>query len=303
MHATSVKSGRIFPLSVALVLSFWVGSLQAQTTILPTSYYGWLDQYSMNTEHNFVGDEACVPTSSTNAMTYLQNAFPSIYGTSLTGTTYSDWHDTDNILIDQMGTTVAEGTYYDQFVYALQNYIVVQKNFVNTQFSAMFPKDMWETPYPDPTFNIDGHPTASFLSDALSEQAAVLISIEYSNGGGHELLVNGLDWDAVTGTGTLYFIDPLDPSENYNDPNPVDGPAKQTSGTLTLEGDHLKLDYLQYEGGLPNDGSPYDETSATLYGALVVAVPEPGTWSFVILGAAVLFFSRRRMRKMAGAGI
>ncbi len=53
------------------------------------SSFGWLDQFSLNSEaYNYVGPQACVPTSSVNVMTYLQNVAPSYFGTSLTGSTY-----------------------------------------------------------------------------------------------------------------------------------------------------------------------------------------------------------------------
>lgn len=271
-------------------------SLSARATAftLDLANYGWLDQYSLDTSHNFVGNEACVPTSSTNALTYLQNAFPALYGTSLSGTTYADWKATDEAFITSMGTTAVNGTDYDQFVYVLQNYITVEKAFAFTQFASMFPANNWSTEYPDPVFNTNGHPTASFLSDALAAQAAVLISIEYTNGaGGHELLVNGLDWDEDTNTGMLYFVDPLDPSQSYNG-SVVEGAAKQSSGTLVLgSGGQLRLTYNQYEGELPYDENNYEDVTATLYGALAVSIPEPGVYGLLALGGLAMVSARR----------
>lgn len=289
MRARS-HAGRMALLGLALLSAF---ALPAEALTLDLADYGWMDQYSLDTSHNFLGDEACVPTSSTNALTYLQNAFPALYGTSLSGTTYVDWKATDETLVTQMGTTAANGTYYDQFIYALQNYITVQKNYAFTQFISMFPANNWSEPYPDPAFNTNGHPTASFLSGALASQAAVLVSIEYTNGnGGHELLVNGLDWDEDTNTGMLYFVDPLDPSQNYNG-SIVEGTAKQSSGTLVLgSGGELRLTYNQYEGGLPYAENNYQDVTATLYGALAVSIPEPGVGALLAFG--VCFIAARR---------
>lgn len=277
---------------------------RADALTLDLADYGWMDQYSLDTSHNFVGNEACVPTSSTNALTYLQNAFPTLYGTSLSGTTYADWQATDEAFITSMGTTPGNGTYYDQFVYVLQNYITVEKAFAFTQFASMFPANNWSTQYPDPVFNTNGHPTASFLSGALASQAAVLVSIEYTNGGGgHELLVNGLDWDEDTNTGMLYFVDPLDPSQNYNG-SVVEGTAKQSSGTLVLgSGGELRLTYNQYEGELPYDENNYEDVTATLYGALAVSIPEPGVYGLLALGGFVIaarrFCVRRQDRSLS----
>lgn len=37
-----------------------------------------MDQYSMNQENSIVGNEACVTTSSVNALVYLQNLNPAL---------------------------------------------------------------------------------------------------------------------------------------------------------------------------------------------------------------------------------
>jgi hypothetical protein len=77
-------------LSAAVALLAYAASLApARAQLLDIGLYGHLDQYSMNAPHNFVGNEACFPTSSTNALTYLQNAYPGLYGTSLSGANYA----------------------------------------------------------------------------------------------------------------------------------------------------------------------------------------------------------------------
>ena len=234
--------------------------------------YGWLDQYSFNTEHHFIGDEACVPTSSTNGMTYLQNAVPFIFDSSLSGTTYSDWKATGDYLIRTMGTTADVGTYYYQFVYALNDYITVTKGFSEVQFSGMFPNDNWDPAggYPQPNYITSGRPNIEFLTNAIAAGSAVLISIEYTNGnGGHEILANGLDWDTSSQTGTLYFVDPLDPSQNYS-PDVPTGPVKQTVGELSLDNaGRIILTYDQYSGTLPYTDT-YDTVRASFYGLLSV---------------------------------
>jgi hypothetical protein len=277
----------------ALLLIGACARLPAQ--VIPVSLYGWMDQYSVNTENNFVGDEACVPTSSVNAMTYLQNIDPDYFGTSLTGSNYTTWHATDDLLISPqyMNTTVGEGTYYNVFVYAINQYITQTMGFTNTLFSGMFPTDNWDSSYPQPSYITDGRPTESFLADALASNDAVLLSIEYSNGNGHELLANGISWNSTTDTGTLYFVDPLDPSQTYDGGYPS-GTAKETTGNLSLDdnGD-LRMTYDQYQGALPYQPGNYTDYTVSFYGALAIGVPEPAaTLLIAFTGLAALALRR-----------
>ncbi len=280
-------------------------SAQAQISISNSiSLYGWMDQYSItntvNGEMNAVGPEACVPTSSVNALVYLQNLNPPLFGTVLTGgTSYSDWYNTDLSLINLYGTTYANGTYYRQFVYALQTFIQQTHGFSQVSFASMFPSGIWNLQYPVPSFNVDGLPTIDFLTGELSLQAALLVSIKYSNGGGHELLANGITWDTNSSTGTLLFVDPLHPSVNYNGTN-VLGNALETTGTLSLDSNGaVQLNYSQYGGNLTNNTNTFNNVSVTLSGALgLTLVPEPSTMALLLLSGAAAFVVVRRCRKV-----
>lgn len=254
--------------------------------LIPVSSYGWMDQYSLNSRHHFVGDEACVPTTSTNALTYLQNAAPFVFGDTLSGTTYPEWDATDELLINLMGTKPVVGTYYNQFVYAINDYIIQTKGFSEVQFSGMYPSNNWSTTYPQPSYMIQGVPSIPFISNAIAAGSAVLVSLEYDNGGGHELLFNGLSWDPSTETGVVYFVDPLDPSQNYSPDVPL-GPVKQSIGTLELSGDGTKLvlNYSQYQGSLPYNGV-YEKVKASLFGVLSIGSAPFVPFSQLISGNA-----------------
>ncbi len=269
---------------------------RAQSVLLPASYYGWLDQYSMNAPHNLVGNEACVPTSSVNALTFLQNFYPAIYGTSLSGPGYSDWVATDSLLIGFMDTQPNVGTYDPQFVYGLQDYFS-SINAAPVYLSGMFSDAGWGGSYPQPSFISDGHPDLPFLFGALNANSALITLISYTGGGGHGLLVNGLTWDADTSTGTLSFIDPLDPSQAYAGMDPL-GPTLQTSGTLALnEFGHLKLTYNQYQGGLPYNGSDFAVVEAVLGAALALnPVPEPSVALLLAFALPVILLLHRLRR-------
>jgi len=277
------------------------------------SYFGWLDQYSLNTAtYNYVGPEACVPTCATNAMTYLQNLAPGTFGTLLTGTTYESWMTTDALLASSnyMDTSPASGTYYNHIPYALNKYLVTDKGFASVQFSGMFESFQWtDFPYNKPSYITDGTPTTAFLLNALTENKATLISIKYGTGGGHELLASGLNWTDSNDDGViqeaenavLYFVDPLDSSATYTDGQPSGG-AKFTQGHIwnsgALSTSELKLNYNQYGGSLPYSGGNYSYTGlTTINTAFVIAVPEPSAGLLMLGGLSTLFvFGWRRQK-------
>ncbi len=297
---------------VVLLLLVSAPLVQAQTTysvMENTSYFGWMDQYSLDTAtYHFVGNEACVPTSSTNAMTYLQNFAPGYFGTALTGTTYASWQATDELLITPayMDTKPNDGTYYDHIPYAWNKYLIEDNGFTAVSFSGIFPSDYWGSgDYAKPSYMTDGNPTSSFFLSSLGAGNATIFSILYDNGGGgHELLAAGLDWTDLNDDGiiqesenaTLYFVDPLDPALYDISGEPVSGP-KITEGHVwyseSLSG--LKLSYSQYSGSLPYSNT-YGTVGASIDTVFAVAVPEPGTVALVVLGGVFACLRFRKQR-------
>ena len=288
-------------------------TLQAQTVysyMEPLSYFGWLDQYSLGTNSSSVGPEACVPTSSVNAMTYLQNRGSAYFGTGLTGSTYTNWVLADLTLVSPsyMDTQTDSGTSYNHLPYALNKYILEDRGFTSVRFSGMFPASYWDAaPYDKPSYVENGYPTSGFLLTSLVGGLATLFSIEYSGGGGHELLAAGIHWTDANNDGiiqssenaTLYFVDPLDPSATYADGNPS-GAAKLTSGHLWNENGeasgHLRLDYNQYGGSLPYDSGNYSYTgNSTIDTMFTIDVPEPSI--FVLTSSSVFGLLVLRRRK------
>ncbi len=271
---------------------------------LNTSYFGWLDQYSLDS-YGLPGNDACVPTSSTNAMTYLQNAYSGYYGTGLTGTTYSSWETTAGILIgpDYMNTTEAEGgTDSARIPYALSKYIISDRGYTQTVLGGMYTSsDYWEPPdWPNPGYITDSAPTSGFFLDALGAGAATMFSIMYppgDGGGGHFLLASGLVWDDANNDGiiqfseeaTLNFIDPLDPAYYDGSGYPASGP-KVTSGHLYYDSETevLKMDYSQYDGSLPSSGEYSPANDLIINTVLTInVVPEPQSWA-ALAGMAAL---------------
>lgn len=278
------------------LLVLGVSALSAQ--VIDVGLYGWLNQYSFGSGPSDIGGSACVPTSSVNALAYLQNAYPSVYGSSLAGATYGDWQNTGAVLIDRMGTRVGDGTEVASLLVALQDYVSIELGFGQTTFSSMAAAGNFNDDE-EGGFDLTGSPTVGFIQDALARNQAVIATYIYSDWvGGHAITVNGLEWDALAGTGTLYFIDPLDPSLAY-DGVFVSGPAKQSVGALTLtEQGHLRLDYDQYWGPFPY-APEYGPVSAYLDAALVLGVvPEPSSYATLLgLCALACGLARRRRRR------
>ncbi len=301
------------------ILALSCGAASAQTiynVMENTAYFGWLDQYSLdNATYNFVGSEACLPTSSTNAMTYLQNLAPSYFGTALTGTSYSSWMATDALLVSPayMDTSPQDGTYYDHIPHALHKYIIGDNGFSAVQFSGIFPSDYWGSgDYSKPSYITDGNPTSEFFLNSLGAGNATLFSILYGGvGGGHELLAAGIEWTDANEDGIiqesenaiLSFVDPLDPAYYGTDDLPASGP-KITTGHVwyNVNDDSLKLDYFQYGGSLPYASGNYSATgTVTIDTIFAISVPEPTTGVLLLMAfAGGWFLVRRKARASAG---
>lgn len=281
--------------NAAALFALGVSALSAQ--VLDVGLYGWLNQYGFNTEGSRIGDSACVPSASVNALAYLQNAHPSVFGTNLVGATYGDWQDAGATLIERMGTTAAKGTLVADFIPALQDYVSTELGFAQTTFSWMASAGSLADESGDGS-DLTGAPTVSFLQNALARNEAIIGMFIYTDWiGGHAFTINGLEWDAVAGSGTLYFVDPLDSSQTYDGVFGT-GPAKQSTGTLSLtEQGHLRLDYDQYWGTLPY-AADYGSVSAYLDVAFVMGViPEPASGAIIFgLCALACVVARGRRR-------
>ena len=277
------------PLLAIMVFVFTSQRISAQS--FPSNQvglYGWLDQHSLDTANDFIGNEACVPSSTVNALTYLQNINPSLFGTNLTGgtnisstqgtaTSYGNWISTDQTLIYLDGTQTNSGTAYSNGLAGTKTYLL----------RTGFYSDITITSYYQ---NV----TIDTLSNALVAGDPVLGGIRYTNGsGGHCILLNGLDWNSVSNVGTLYFVDPLNPSQNYSNSS-VLGPVLQTSGSLIGASTNYLLQYEQLRGNnltnpYPNPATNTNSVSAYLENLTILSVtPSSNTnpaWSNLVIGS------------------
>ena len=288
------------------------------TSILDVSSFGWLDQFSLNTpQYNLVGAEACVPTSSVNVMTYLQNSFAAYFGTNLTGSSYEDWIGVDTTLISSnyMNTSPDSGTAYNRLHFGLDEYVVQDRGFTDVQFSGMIPSAAWDSPPNPPAPELrpatiaDSLPTWQFLYDSLISGSGTVLGLTYTNlEGGHAVSLGGFDWIDLNGDGRidfdenaqLHFVDPLDPTRGTD---PIGG-AKFTTGRIweveipdptnsAVVYNTLELAYEQYHGtdlwgGALGGSTSYGPAAAYLTTAVAMTVPEPSTYALLAISTAGL---------------
>lgn len=299
------RSTFVFVLAKLGLLLLAITSTHAQVSysvLIDSNYQGYLDQYSLNSSDSFVGNEACVPTSTTNAFVYLQNRYSSLFGYSLAGSTYADWKATDEVLASSSyyNTSPNDGTYNYLIPYVIHSYLSSANQISNVNLSGYFTSDNWSISNPKPSYITDGRGTWNYLYSQLTLGSALIFGIGYNGEGGHALLATGLSWIDTNNDGiiqssenaTLSFLDPLDPATSYGaDGETVTGPGDYTSGHVweDASGD-LKLDYTQYLGALPYEGSKYSSTGTTsiefMFG--IQAVPEPSTVYLLLLAVSLL---------------
>jgi hypothetical protein len=139
----------------------------------------------------------------------------------------------------------------------------------------------------------------------LSGNAAIFGFLNPNASIGHELTACGLTWDPLSELGTIFFVDPLDPSFAGG----LVGPAQITTGQLSyLSGifngvsysNALSISYTQYQGNLPYNRE-YDPAEGLIIAANVISVPEPSTYALFGIGAiGLVIVLRRNAEKLKG---
>ena len=331
------RAGRFLGLVSAVLVGLFSGSAPLQASLVwdadPVNY-GYLWQYSIDAP---LGAQACGPTSTTNAFTYLQNTQGSHLGSVLTGNDYNSWRATAETLANdymQTGGTGStnEGTKYWDLATGMQQY--AQDRGAKIYFDGMYVDPQRETAgkMPDWVKLQNKGPTIDQLYNMLAGGAGVVMGMNPGPVGGHIVTLAGMDWDDINGDGivdpgeaTLSIIDPLDPSSHYENPEPApygsDGLQPQQAVLTTLAvwqttapdpktGEpvsFLEIAYQQYNGShdpnQPNEPyTPYDRsyglTELYITGAFGMrAVPEPT--SVLVWSSLVLSFTLSRRRRSA----
>jgi hypothetical protein len=263
------------------------------------SAYGYLCQYSIP---NDLAEESCVPTSTVNALAYLQNRYASqLGGVQLVGSGYAGWNATAQALQGFMGTTADSATTLPGAAVGLQNYLIsIGAAGLGTLQGISAPVS------PEyPSWMSQGAVLGmSNLYGWISSGAGVTLGISYFNGGGHQITMTGLNWNDANGNGivelsegaTITAIDPLDPSSAYSGSD-VLGPAKTATLSVWQDAAHgglLSYSYQQYVGeGLPFESNNYATASGLIfYGTSISVIPGPASWIVVLVAGAC--GSRRR---------
>jgi hypothetical protein len=292
---------------------------RADTASVDASLAGWLDQWQLSYQPPpgpALAGEACAPTTVVNAMVYLQNQYPEIYGTLLAGTNQTQWAETAVLLAgpNYMNTDPVVGTVPVVNLTSGLRSFLSDRGFASTRVSGMLPQGtngglVQELIGPLPSDYVEGLPTLDYFATTLRGGSPVTLQILYEGQSvGHNVLLTGVDWtgSGAGATGTMQFIDPLDPA-NY-DTNGFPVSLKVTTGTVSILpsisltntnngvvdtlSNVLALDYQQYLGSLPYNGTNYGPTTALIGGATIMQVPEPRVVPLVLLAAASLAWFR-----------
>ena len=230
-------------------------------SLTDVSFFGNLNQYDTTITTSY-GSYGCQVTAYTNALVYLQKAYPGIYGTKLVsnylGTTLDDTAVTlgganylnVQVTRDGNGTITGASSNFRDQVWGMSTYIN-EKVPGQTSYAAQMlpvpnqvggnPSGGWTMARYQPTWvSMNAtYPTEAFLYNALSNHQGLVIDWnQFSVGKSHLLTITGLTWDSSTNKGTLYFIDPVG-GKQHNSPF-----SQASDGSLWL-------DYGEYAPGTP----------------------------------------------------
>lgn len=297
------------------------------TASVDASLAGWLDQWQLKYQPApgpDLASEACAPTTVVNAMVYLQNQYPEIYGTKLAGTNQTEWAQKAVLLAgpDYMNTDTNVGTVpVDNLTSGLRSYLSTN-GFASTRVSGMLPQGttnglVQELIGPLPSDYVEGLPTFDYFATALRGGSPVTLQILYEGQSvGHNVLLTRVDWtgSGAGATGTMEFIDPLDPAHYDTNGLPVSlkvTPGRvsilpsifltNTNGVVDTLSNVLALDYEQYKGVLPYNRTNYGQITALIGGATIMQVPEPRVVPLVLLAiASIIWFRVWRRNRTEG---
>jgi hypothetical protein len=234
------------------------------------------------TYENFqnVSSNACVPTATANALSYLQNTY-GITNLVLSG------YDTVNTLAQDMGTyqgppnPPGNGTYFSGQTNGLNTYLTDQG--VSSMVSIA------ETA---------GVPTVASLYDWLTDSNAVTVWINWNGTGTdgfHALTLYSISYTDVSGSisGSLGFLDPWGAPAGSNSVA-----ADVSAATFVVVNGLIDITngYFGGAGGSTNDpDKPGASSTGTVQNGLdIAAVPEPSVFGLFGLGGLALAFAYRR---------
>jgi hypothetical protein len=272
--------------AIAASLFALAAPLQAATVydidLDPTgTLYGTVDQDDVLVGPGNSGVNSCAPTATMNSFTYLQNAFPTVYGTDdeLMGVSNTWLEAAIDLASNYMNTSSETGTSDENWIMGkveyLETYAPGKTTYAGMNEFTTGGQD-WVTL---------GIPTIGFLIDQLLKGANIELGISPgAQGIGHVLTLSSLHWVDENSDG-IFDNDTEDATLDGIDP--ATGSAFELSLKTITIGDNT---YLGFDGG-GYDGYRIDAALAE------VAVPEPATWVLLSVGAIALVAARRRNRR------
>ncbi len=185
--------------------------------------YGSLCQYDSRVTPN--GDVSCGPTALANSLIYLHNRYDLDLGVGFTEVQ-------DYSVVCALGTS--------SYMNVQAGVGVTDTDFINGR-NAWLAQSGFSTVYvADQAINVDGTvptvPTADFICRQLSLGADVEVGLNWTTGGGHWITATGINFDPITDTGSLSFIDPADGTTH--------------TGTLSLDPNSYTYNGTIYNGFL-----------------------------------------------------
>jgi len=256
-------------LTAALVLiSSGARAQSGEENIGTFSFLGQLNP-DVKYENNLnVGPVACVPTAVANGLYYLEHN-AAMEGKADPFTMDVGTYDAVNTLAQLMGTSYrvfinpnpppprieSGGTAIVSSALGLMKYLGPKGQnpaptiSVSGQYSSA--ADSWlGDGFGAPAFKDNFSkttPTAAYLAAALNAQSAVEIGVQFGNyggvsaidfnpTGGHEMTLYGIDYNAMTGKGTIDFLDPFATD------------AFTVEGQITLDDGYLDIKYSPRKG-------------------------------------------------------
>lgn len=144
---------------------------------------------------------ACGPAAAVNSFVFLQRYYPFIYKNPLIDPWQSGapgFYDAEvklgNLLCKSMGCQAPGGTTFTNFVAAKQGYFTSKNNDVPTHINT----------YVDPT------PEQLAFELNHNEDVEILMNFPDPDFKGHYVTLYDIDWDTLTESGSIHFIDGLD---------------------------------------------------------------------------------------------
>jgi hypothetical protein len=291
--------------------------VHAQSASEDLSLFGQLGQGNAGvTGSQALKDNACVPTSVANGLTYLENYANFTLDEPSPFTATPNSYTAVNNLITAMDTD-ADGTAYSDKFNGLQTYLsATGANPAPTVsiYGQASPDSKGGVPVVNAGINLQGvNPTVGFLVSALNNHDAVELGLQWGDfsgatfnpDGGHSVTLYSISYDLLTNSGMLGIIDPWGANTVSNNANTSAGDFDLS---FTVTNGFMFVSYPTTVADNPGDpvlGSGAGVESGFVIGSGQTArvlnviaehVPDGGSTTFLVVLALVpLGWLRRKL--------